>query len=205
MKKFSPSSIIAYNKEHKKKFLITTFSIIIFLIIFGMLYYLFFKNLDFFLVNFLNFLFDGISVEIKDLSYLGIFYIALFGGFFLIFMPLEVIFITALTSGKSALLLIPTYLLGIFIAYNVNYFIGYKLGDFSKKLITYKKFYSIKKFVNKYGTLAIFIFNLLPLPSQPLGTILGLFKYNIFKFYVFFILGQLTKYILISVAYLYIF
>jgi membrane protein YqaA with SNARE-associated domain len=205
MKKFSPSSIIAYNKNEKKKFLLTFFYIFIFLLIFGLSYYFYFKNLDFFLIKFLNFAVDGVSFEIKNLSYQGIFYIALLGGFFLIFMPLEVIFISVLTGGKSAFILIPVYLLGIFISYNFNYYIGYKLGDFSKKLITYKKFYSIKKLIDNHGILAIFLFNFLPLPSQPLSTILGVFKYNLFRFYIFFILGQLLKYILIAVTYLYIF
>ena len=205
MKKFSPSSIIAYNKDEKKKVLLLTLYIFLGLLIFGLTYYFFLKNIDFFLITFINFLVDGVTLEIKDLSYKGIFYIALFGGFFLIFMPLEVIFISVLTSGKSALILIPIYLMGLFISYTINYYIGYKLGTFSKKLITYKKFYSIKKFVNNHGILAIFLFNFLPLPSQPLSTILGVFKYNIFKFYIFFILGQLCKYILISITYLYIF
>ena len=205
MKKFSSNSIFAYNKGEKKKFLLNSLYVFVFLFLFGLIYFFFFKNLDFFLIKFLNVLVDGVSIEIKDLSYQGIFYIALFGGFFLIFMPLEVIFISVLTGGRSALFLILIYLLGIFISYNINYYIGYKLGDFSKKLITYKKFYSIKKIINKYGTLAIFLFNFLPLPSQPLSTILGVFKYNLFRFYVYFILGQLCKYILITVTYLYIF
>lgn len=205
MKKFSSSSIIAYNKDEKKKFLILTFYISLFLILFILSYYFFLKNLDFFLIQFINVLVDGVSLQIKDLSYQGIFYIALFGGFFLIFMPLEVIFISVLTSGKSAILLIPLYLIGLTISYTINYFIGYKLGTFSKKLITYKKFYSIKKFVNNHGVLAIFLFNFLPLPSQPLSTILGVFKYNLIKFYVFFLLGQFFKYLIISITYLYIF
>ncbi len=202
---FSQDSIIQYNKENKKKFVINSIIIILSTIIFGLSYYFFIRNIDFFLINTINFLIDGVIFEIKDLSYLGIFYLVLFGGFFLVFMPLEVIFISLISSDKNPFFILFLYLVGLFISYNINYLVGYKLGNFSKKMITYKKFYSIKKMLNKHGALAIFFFNFLPLPSQPFSTILGVFKYNLIKFYGAFLGGQFLKYFLISITYIYIF
>jgi membrane protein YqaA with SNARE-associated domain len=69
-----------------------------------------------------------------------------------------------------------------------------KLAGVSKKIITSKKFYKIKGLINIYGAGAIFVINALPLPSQPLAAILGVFKYNKTKFYLFFLLGQFVKY-----------
>lgn len=205
MKKFSSTSMVAYNKNEKKKVVLLSVYVLVSMVLFVAFYSLFLKNLDFFIFNAINSLISSIGGHISSLSYLGAFLIALIGGFFLVFMPLEVIFITLLTGGKAPFLLIFLYIVGIFISYNVNYFVGYKLADFSKRLIGYKKFYLIKKYVNNHGNLAIFLFNFLPLPSQPLSTILGVFKYNLYKFYVFFVFGQLCKYTLISFAYLYIF
>jgi membrane protein YqaA with SNARE-associated domain len=58
--------------------------------------------------------------------------------------------------------------------------------------------------VNKYGMATVFVFNVLPLPAQPLATVLGVFKYNKAKFYLAFILGQGIKFSAIALAYFYI-
>lgn len=205
MKKFSSNSIIAYNKEEKKHVLVLGLYILLSLLFLLLVYFFFLRSIDFFLINGINHFFSIISDHISSLSYQGAFFISLIGGFFLVFMPLEIIFITMITSGKSPFILIFLYILGIFLSYNLNYFVGYKLANFSTRLIGYKKFYAIKKYINSHGSLAIFLFNFLPLPSQPLSTILGVFKYNLLRFYVFFLLGQILKYVLIAITYVYIF
>ena len=91
-------------------------------------------------------------------------------------------------------MLVGIYLFGLVLSYTINYYLGMRLANLVQKAITPKKFYKIKGIINKYGVGAIFVFNVLPLPSQPLSAILGVFKYNKTKFYVFFVLGQLIKY-----------
>ena len=119
-------------------------------------------------------------------------------------LPLEALFITFLIGGQNGLLLILIYVFGFICSYTLNYYIGYKLSEISRKLITPKKFYKIKGIINRYGSGAIFAFNLFPLPSQPLAAILGVFKYNKPRFYTLFILGQVFKYSIITIGYFYI-
>ena len=69
------------------------------------------------------------------------------------------------------------------------------------KLISPKKFYKLKGLLNKWGSLAVLLFNATPLPSQHLSVILGVFRYNKTRFYVFVFLGQLIKYLYITAGY----
>ena len=66
---------------------------------------------------------------------------------------------------------------------------------------TMKKFYKTKGILNRYGSLAVFSFNALPLPSQLLSVILGVFRYNKTRFYVFFLSGQAVKLAGITIIY----
>lgn len=134
-----------------------------------------------------------IMSNISGSTLMGILYTSLIGGLFFIFLPMEVLFTRFISSGRPFITVLALYLLGLSIAYTANYFIGAKLANISKKVITPRKFYAIKGKVNKYGAATIFIFNALPLPSQLLAAILGVFKYNKTRFYVFFLLGQLVK------------
>jgi membrane protein YqaA with SNARE-associated domain len=143
--------------------------------------------------------------QLKEKSLLGVFYSSFFGGLFFVFLPMEVLFVSLLKDGVNPTMLIILYIVGFLLSYSINYFIGMNLGELSKKLIGAKQFYNIKVAINRYGVLAVFAFNALPLPSQALSTILGVFKYNKTKFYIFFLSGQLIKYIVIAIGYIYIF
>ena len=145
-----------------------------------------------------------IMANIVDSTLLGVFYTALIGGLFFVFTPLEVFYAKFLGSGHSMLLIFAVYMLGITISYSIDYFLGLKLSRFAKKLISPRKFYSIKGKINKYGSAAVFMFNALPLPSQILTAILGVFKYNKTRFYVFFFLGQIVKLAVITAGVYYV-
>jgi len=134
-----------------------------------------------------------ISENIVSLSLLGILYTALIGGLFFIIMPMEVFFARFAATDHNFLLVLVIYLAGTMAAYIIDYYIGMKLTTVSKKIISPRKFYKTKGKINKYGPAAIFLFNVLPLPSQVLSAILGVFKYNKTRFLVFVLLGQFVK------------
>ena len=179
--------------------------IIIFLIGIIVWYILYLKNSDFFIIQILNSLINHISTNIKSFNALGSFYTTAIGGLFFFPTPIEILFFAALKTGSIApFTLLAIYVSGLIIAYTINYFIGLKLSNTSRRIIGAKKFYKIKAILNKYGMGTIFIFNVFPLPSQPLATILGVFRYNKTKFYLMFISGQIVKLTAIILAYLYI-
>ena len=115
-------------------------------------------------------------------------------------MQYELFFYQGLESNPLALVLI-IFMAGIWISYSINYFIGSRLTELAKKVIKLKRFYKIKAFVNRHGVVAVYILNVLPVVSQPTSMLLGVFKYNKLRFYIFMSLGQMTKYMLIYGAF----
>lgn len=203
---FAPGAIFPYNLARKLRFAIIVFVLIALVMTLFAGYILFLKESNFFLFEMMRSLVMHIKGNIAQNTLLGSFYVALFGGLFFVTLPLEAIFVNFLREGSSPYLLIVIYLFGFIVSYTINYLIGQKLDTFSKKIISPKKFYKIKGIINKHGALAVFGFNLIPFfPSQPLATILGVFRYNKTKFYLFFVLGQLVKYAAIAAGYTYLF
>jgi len=201
---FEKSRIFSYNLWNKRRFVFFAILIAVVLILFSLYYFFGLRDSEFFLIQWTNAFVNNITSEIAALTLLGAFYAALFGGLFFIPSPTEVIFI-AFVVKLNPILLILIFMIGTIISYELNYFIGLKLSELSKRVIGYKQFYKFKGFTNKYGMWTIFLFNLLPLPSQPLATILGVFRYNRGKFYIAFISGELLKFIVIAIAYVYFF
>lgn len=206
MSEFTKANMFAYNFHKKSRFIF--YSVLIGILIVGIAiwYILYLKNSNFFIIKGISTFVSHVANNIKSFNALGSFYTTLFGGLFFIPTPIELLFIAALKIGKiTPVILIALYLAGLIISFTLNYFIGMKLSNISKKIIGAKKFYKIKGLLNKYGMGTIFVFNVLPLPAQPLATILGVFRYNKSKFYLMFILGQMIKYTVITLGYLYIF
>jgi membrane protein DedA with SNARE-associated domain len=205
MSEFTKGNMFAYNFHKKSQFIFYT--VLIGVIIIGLIiwYLLYLKNSNFFIIQGINSFVNHVAFNIKSFNALGSFYTTLFGGLFFIPTPIEILFIAALKIAKVApITLIGLYMVGMIISYSINYIIGMKLSNASRRFIGAKKFYKFKGVLNKYGMWAIFLFNITPLPSQPLAAILGVFHYNRVKFYLMFISGQLIKLIAITLGYLYI-
>lgn len=197
---YSPNVTFEYNLKKKRRFAYTTFFILGLLFVLALLYILVFQTTEMGIVSNVRSAVLHIFGEISNKTLLGLFYTSAIGGLFFVTISLEAVFLTFLDAGYSPVVLIGMYLFGLFISYTINYYLGLRLRSLVQKAITYKKFYKIKGFINKYGTGAIFVFNVLPLPSQPLSAILGVFKYNKVKFYIFFLLGQFVKYTVIVIG-----
>lgn len=203
-KEFVPNTIFSYNLAKKRLFLFIGAIIILTIIGLIVFYVTALRDSDLIVIQIINSSITHLINHVKNGTLLGSFYASLVGGLFFVFMPMEVAFINFLKSESNPVFLIILYNLGFVVSFTINYYIGMKLAGLSKKIITPKKFYKIKSIINKYGALAIFVFNVLPFPAQPLSAILGVFKYNKARFYFFFILGQTIKYTIISIAYIYI-
>jgi membrane protein YqaA with SNARE-associated domain len=161
--------------------------------------YFFQRDSDILIFKTINTIITHVSSHIWGSTPLGIIYTTLIGGIFFVTIPLEVLFIKFLKAGHFFLIVILFYLFGLLVSFTLNYYTGLKLSGLSKKIISPKKFYKTKGVLNRYGALAVFAFNALPLPAQPLSVILGVFRYNKTRFYIFFLTGQLVKYIIISI------
>ncbi|MGM5484759.1 MAG: hypothetical protein ACQEP1_02705 [Nanobdellota archaeon] len=201
MVEFSRLGLFSYNLEEKRKFWIKTAVTFFAIIAVVVLYIVFLRNTTHPILSIPHKIISHIGQQISGQSLLSVFYTALFGGLFFFIIPMEGFFIAFLSQGHNPVLAILLYLTGMFISFNINYFIGLRLRELSKKIISTRKFYKIKATINKYGPPGIFIFNILPFPAQALSAIIGVFRYNRIRFYVYFIAGQGAKYAIISTFY----
>jgi len=190
--------IYAYNQRRKLLYFFLTILIITAIIAFGLWYFFALRFSTNPIILTLNAIFSHIIGEIKERSILAVIYTSLIGGLFFITVPTETAYIAFLTKGHNPWLVAPIYISGFVLSYTANYYIGRRIAGFAKKIISPRKFYKIKGYLNRFGGWVIFVFNVLPLPSQALSAILGVFKYNKTRFYVYFITGQIIKYAIIS-------
>jgi len=197
---FSKEELFEYSIRKKKLIGIIQISLVVLSIVLIGLYFLFLKNVDFILFNYVEAIVKFIFSEISKGTLLGAFYSTLFGGLFFVTIPNELLFMTIYLGKNNPFMLLSVYLIGLSISYMINYFVGLKFAKLVKHLIPPEKFYQAKGALNRYGKLGIFVFNVLPLPSQQLTAILGVFKYNKARFYTFFLLGQAVKYIFLIYA-----
>jgi membrane protein YqaA with SNARE-associated domain len=195
---FNKNEIFEYNTSWNYYLGVFKISIVALIIIFGIIFYFFLRNTNIMFIDFIKSIFSNIYSEIKLGSILGAIYTTLFGGLFFVFLPLEVLFITFLDS-VNPILLTTIFMIGLSISYMTNYFVGMYFAKFVKHLIGAEQFYKTKGIMNKYGKMTILIMNLTPqMPSQQLAAILGVFKYNKMRFYAFFFLGNLIKFVTIA-------
>lgn len=194
------SDFIEYKRLNKKWsgiVLIGVFSLIVITITF---YLIFLRKLPLFESTYIPIILNHIKTHIFAYSSLGLFYATFFGSLFFLFIPLEAFYIAALKKGMMSPLHFAALFAGVLLAYSINYFIGWRFSRFSKNLISPKQFYRIKIAVNRFGKLAIFLFNVIGMGSQQLTFVLGVFRYNKTRLFVFALAGQIVKYTIITLS-----
>ena len=135
--------------------------------------------------------------DIKKTTPLGIFYLSFFGNLLLVPLPTEIPFFIGLTKGNPFMLSLFLAIAGIIPSQAINYIIGTKFHKIIFTFISTKKIYKVKRWVDNYGPYALFIFNLLPLPSNELVFALGIAKYNVTRLFVSILFGSLIKFLAI--------
>lgn len=137
---------------------------------------------------------EFILQEVNSLSETSLFYTGFIGGLFFIPIPQELFFYYGLVKGNSILLSLLTVNAGYLLAQGVNYLIGSKLSPFFMHIISKKRMYKARRFINKRGGIGVFIFNFLPLPAPLLTFALGMARYNMYRLIFYTLLGAGAKY-----------
>lgn len=195
---FSKSEMFEYNNKLNYFLGILKITTITLVICFAIIFYFFLRNTNIVFLDFFTNIISNIYTEIKAGTMLGAIYTTLFGGLFIVFLPLEVLFITFLNKNNPYTLVL-VFMIFLSISYMTNYFVGLNFAKVVKSLIGAKQFYKTKGIINRYGKVAIFLINLTPqMPSQQLSAVLGVFKYNKARFYALFFLANLIKFSVIA-------
>ena len=124
-------------------------------------------------------------------SYLGVFLISLIGAMSIIIpIPYTYVILTLAMRGMEPLLLTVAGGLGS----GIGEFSGYVLGYYGRSKISEKrqrKMKSMMRIFDRYGSIAIFLFALTPLPDDLLFIPLGILRYNFVKAFIPCFLGKM--------------
>ena len=182
----------APHRQKVKSFLWISASIII-LIALGFLFTIFWYKVIQYLPG-LSLITNHIKKAVTDVSLTGLFYGHLIGGLFFIPSPDELIFYYALLKGNPFWLAIIFATAGYLIAQVLNYYLGKKLSEPILTFVSKEKVYKFRRMTHKYGAMAVFIFNVSPLPAPLLSLALGIAKYNFSRLMIWTTLGKIVKY-----------
>ena len=120
------------------------------------------------------------------------------GYLFFILMPVEILFTYYLVEDFNITILFIAALVAAFVAQVIDYIFGYLISSqVIHNMIGERRFNKANKYIDKYGCLGIFIFNLFPLSSSVLSLAAGMVRYRFRNFMLYSFAGLLTKYIII--------
>ena len=151
----------------------------------------------------IGYIVNSLEEDITELNVGGIFYITFLADLFFNPIPPELFLYGALNRGVSPALLFIASIAGLFLAHIANYVIGRRFSVFFIHFASKKGLYKIRRKVNRYGAYAVFIFNLLPLPAPLLTFALGITRYNYYRLFSLLLLGNVIKYAILILSYLY--
>ena len=118
------------------------------------------------------------------------------GYLFFLLLPVETLIPFYVSAGYNGWLLLGIALSTAVAAQAIDYFIGYVMSEgIINNLIGKKRFIKFRSYIEKYGGLAILIFNLFPLASSVLSLMAGMVRYKIKKFWFYSIIGLTLKYL----------
>lgn len=145
--------------------------------------------------------FVSLNYNLTNTTPLGLFYGHFLGGLFFVPSADELIFYYGLLNGNSLLFSFIAALSGYLLAQLVNYVLGYNVGAFLLHLVSKRKVYRTKRWINKYGAYGIFVFNITPLPAPLLTFALGVTKYNFRRLFLITIVAKTLEYLVIIAAF----
>lgn len=142
---------------------------------------------------------DWLVAFATQYSYLGVFVISLLGAMS-IFIPIPYTVVIFILGGLQAF---DPFLIAVAAGFGsaIGEFSGYLLGLGGRKVIgdKYKKRMNfLTKLFKKYGSIAIFIFALTPLPDDLLFIPLGVMRYSLLRAFIPALLGKFLSNLIIA-------
>ncbi len=121
------------------------------------------------------------------------------GYLFFIIMPVEIVYLYVLNSGVNFWLLLLISLATAVVAQSLDYLIGRLLSDKIIEIFIGKRRHErIGKYIEKYGSITVFVFNLLPLSSPIVALVTGMLRFSYKRLLVFMTSGLILKYLVLT-------
>ena len=122
--------------------------------------------------------------------------------FFFLLMPMELAFILYLRTGYDPLWLNLVAVTTAMAAQTVDYLIGYYFSTgIIDRLIGRRRYQRAEAEIHKYGNLALFFSNLLPLSSPVISLAAGMLKYRVKDALIFSLCGMILRYLLLTLLF----
>jgi len=137
---------------------------------------------------------------VHDITPLKLLYLSILGGMIFFPIPVELAFFFSITQGHSAPLCIAAAVTGFMVGNVVNYLVGLKMSRHVSYILSAKKFYALRRQVNRWGTYAIIIMNVLPAPSDVLTVGLGTIRYNRQRLFVLTLISTIIKFTVLALC-----
>lgn len=140
-------------------------------------------------------IFTHVFNEVKIRSDLGIFYLFMVSSFFLLPVPLEVIYINFIKEGVAFPKIGVIAVLGIAAGQIINYFAGRFFGFIFLPFIKKKTRKNVRDKLKSYGGYMITLVHLVPFPFQLFNFFCGVMKYRFWKWLLIMVTAHTVKHI----------
>ncbi|MAE42976.1 hypothetical protein CMO93_04340 [Candidatus Woesearchaeota archaeon] len=117
------------------------------------------------------------------------------GYLFFMLMPVEILFTYYIVEDFDISILFIVALITAIVAEIIDYLIGYLVSSqVIHNMIGDRRYKKANKYIDKYGGLGVFVFNLFPLSSSVLSLAAGIVRYRFRNFVIYSFAGLLAKY-----------
>jgi membrane protein DedA with SNARE-associated domain len=124
------------------------------------------------------------------------------GYLFFLLMPVEALLPYYMAEGHGGAVLIVLAVITALAAQAIDYSIGRLVaGAVVRNFIGEKRFERFREIVKKWGSWAIFVFNLFPLSSPNMMLVAGMTRFGVVRAFTFSFLGLALKYV--SIVYVF--
>ena len=141
-------------------------------------------------------IFQHVFDEVSARTSAGFYYLFSFSSLFFLPMPLEFIYLGFLKQGFVFKNLYLFTLLGVITGQCINFMLGRFFGFIIKPYIKRRTRITLQKRLHKYGVYAIAVMHLLPLPYPLFNFIVGLTRFNFFKWLIVMLPSLLINYLI---------
>ncbi len=135
-----------------------------------------------------------------DITPTKVFLISLFGAMIFFPIPAELAFVVSIHDGNPVLICFAAAVIGFTLGHAVNYAVGRQLSNQALYLLSAKKFYGLRRQVNRWGAYAVVVLNMFPAPSDLLTVGLGTMRYNVKRLFVLITIGNIIKFAILAYA-----
>jgi len=135
-----------------------------------------------------------------DITPIKVFIISLLGAMIFFPLPAELAFVVSVHEGNPIPICFVAAVVGFTLGHTVNYVVGRQLSNQALYLLSAKKFYALRRQVNRWGAYAIVLLNMFPAPSDLLTVGLGTMRYNVKRLFVLITIGNIIKFTILAFA-----